>query len=139
MYEHRSTTPDGPLTRIVYRSRCLVADAPPPFLSAILGVSRRNNVATGVTGVLLFDGTNFLQAIEGRRGEVEELYERIARDLRHEEIELIECRPIAARGYSDEPMAYIDGQDGEAGTLGDLLSWASALGAVSDADRREPH
>jgi hypothetical protein len=123
MYQRRKNTHDGPLTRLVYRSRCVPPDAPalPPVLD-ILSVARRNNVVTGVTGVLLFDGTTFVQAIEGERGEVEDLYESIARDPRHEEIELIECRPIAARGYRPDPMAYVDGPDADAAALRGLLS-----------------
>jgi hypothetical protein len=121
--------PDGQLARVVYRSRSLLpkaaADA---YLTDLLRLSRHNNTRAGLTGVLLFDGTNFLQAIEGRIDDVEALFETIACDLRHEEIELIEFKPIATRDYRSFPMAYVEGLAAEHGTLRNLQA---AIGAAS--------
>ncbi len=133
MSERRSAIPEGQLARVVYRSHALLPaalDHRTPAVSEILRVARRNNTETGLTGVLLFDGANFLQAIEGDIGFVESLYESIACDLRHEELEVIEFKPIAARAYRSFPMAYIEGLAAERDTLGHLHS---ALVAAGDA------
>jgi len=79
--------------------------------------------------VLLFDGTNFLQALEGAIDDVEALFENIACDLRHEEIELIEFKPIATRDYRSFPMAYVEGLAAEHDTLRHLHA---ALGASDE-------
>jgi hypothetical protein len=121
--------PDGQLARVVYRSRSLLPKAAADVhLTELLRLARRNNTRAGVTGVLLFDGTNFLQAIEGRIDDVEALFENIACDLRHEEIELIEFKPIATRDYRSFPMAYVEGLAAEHGTLRNLQA---AIGAAS--------
>jgi hypothetical protein len=117
------------LVRVIYRSHSLLPDAPRAAktgVTDILVVARRKNTQTGVTGVLLFDGMHFMQALEGARDEVEQVYERIARDLRHEDIELLECRPIAERGYRDFPMAYVEGPATERTNLRRLLASLAA-------------
>ena len=49
-------------------------------IEQILLVSRRNNEAAEITGVLLFSDTNFSQALEGPRAEFERLYETLNHD-----------------------------------------------------------
>jgi hypothetical protein len=134
MSEHDKATAEGQLARVIYRSHSLLPDAADdriPAMSEILRVARQRNAQTGLTGVLVFDGTNFLQAIEGDIGRVESLYESISCDLRHEDIELIEFKPIAARDYRNFPMAYIEGLAAESDTLAHLFS---ALTAVRGAE-----
>jgi hypothetical protein len=58
-------------------------------LRAILKSSKRNNDAARVTGYLIFDGTNFVQILEGARADVESVYERIGRDKRHHRLKVI--------------------------------------------------
>ncbi len=126
--------PETRLARVIYRSHSVLSDATDdraPAVAEILRVARRNNARTGLTGVLLFDGVNFLQAIEGDIAGVEGAYERIACDLRHEDIELIEFKPIAERDYRGFPMAYVEGLAAEQQTLRHLLP---ALTARDGAD-----
>jgi hypothetical protein len=137
MSEQRSVLPEGQLARVIYRSHSLLPQAPDdrtPAVTEILRVARRNNAQAGLTGVLLFDGANFLQAIEGDIGHVESVYETIACDLRHEDIEVIEFKPIAARAYRGFPMAYVEGLAAERDTLGRLRS---ALMATTGAEPEE--
>ncbi len=123
---------------MVYRSHSLLpktaADGDAD-LADLLRHARRNNAQLGLTGVLLFDGTNFLQAIEGAVDVVETVFESIACDLRHEEIELIEFKPIAVREYAGFPMAYVEGLAAERDTLRHLPAMldASAGGAIKGA------
>jgi hypothetical protein len=121
------------LARVVYRSHSLLPeeiDDRAPVVAEILRVARRNNTQTGLTGVLLFDGTSFLQAIEGNIEAVESIYESIACDRRHEDIEVIEFKPIGARDYRSFPMAYVEGLDAERATLGHLRAALVAAGGA---------
>jgi hypothetical protein len=102
---------DGvPLAHLIYRSRSTLARRstdPKIALSAILHQSRRNNERHGLTGVLLFDGETFVQAIEGPLECLETVYEAIACDQRHEDVEVMELSMIDRREYGDWTMAYI--------------------------------
>ena len=49
----------------------------------ILAVSRRNNAAAEITGLLIAGGNRFLQALEGPGAAVQLTYDRICRDPRH--------------------------------------------------------
>ncbi len=47
-------------------------------LAVILDVSRKRNVETGLTGVMLVSGGSFYQTLEGNRDEVTQTFFRIA-------------------------------------------------------------
>jgi hypothetical protein len=141
MSEQRSAMSEGQLARVVYRSHSRLPekiDDRTPAVTEILRVARRNNTQTGLTGVLLFDGASFLQAIEGDIDRVESLYESIACDLRHEDIEVLEFRPIAARAYRSAPMAYVEGLAAERDTLGHLRAALVADGGLQDDEENMP-
>lgn len=74
--------------RLIYKSRAnrqidwnLVRD--------IINKSEEKNPDAGITGVLLATATHFLQVLEGSFDEVNELFIRIVRDPRHDQIQLI--------------------------------------------------
>ena len=52
-------------------------------LRELLAKSRSNNMAAGITGMLLYHEGSFLQVLEGPSEAVEHLYARIRRDKRH--------------------------------------------------------
>lgn len=66
-------------------------------VDAILAASARNNQARGITGLLLFNGRNFLQLLEGEHGMVEELMATITADPRHSGVSVLDRRSIAQR------------------------------------------
>lgn len=93
--------------RIVYVSRNLLdPDAAEAAMREILDVSRRNNVQVGVTGALLFSDDCFAQALEGPLDAVEETFERIQCDLRHNDVVVLEAGPATGREFPDWSMAY---------------------------------
>jgi len=53
------------LVRLLYASR--VVDPQPDVIESILAQSRQFNPSTGITGILVYSGDIFLQAIEGGR------------------------------------------------------------------------
>ncbi len=65
----------------------------------ILPASIRNNRHVGVTGALLACDGWFLQALEGRRIDVEHTLRRIERDHNHHAIRRIAAGPIAERRF----------------------------------------
>ena len=71
----------------------------------ILAVAHRNNPQKGVTGALLYSGGYFCQVIEGPQEVLEELFETIQLDGRHNAVTVLHFEPIAARGFSDWAMA----------------------------------
>ena len=91
------------LVRLMYASRAVPAvDA--EELLAILRKSRDNNPALGVTGVLCFSEGIFLQVLEGGRSAVNRLYNRIAADPRHTQVELLRYDEISERRFAGWAM-----------------------------------
>lgn len=81
--------------QIVYLSRATrpVDDAE---LAQIEEIATFNNKRDGVTGLLAYDGTRFLQALEGGRDVLHRTLDRIRNDDRHASFDLITDRPVSA-------------------------------------------
>jgi len=94
------------LVRLLYASR--VKDATPEAIDKILSQSRSHNPSTGITGILCYGGGIFLQAIEGGRGPVNELYGMIQKDPRHEQVELLYYEEISERRFGDWTMGQVN-------------------------------
>ncbi len=94
------------LVRLLYVSRAV--DTSPPAIEAILTQSRQHNPATGITGVLCYGGGIFLQAIEGGRSMVSELYGHIQRDPRHKDVELLAFEEISERRFGGWTMGHVN-------------------------------
>lgn len=73
-------------------------------LVEILGVSERNNRRDELTGVLLRHDGRFLQAIEGRRADVDRLMDRLHCDPRHANLRLLSDRAVPTRLFGDWAM-----------------------------------
>ena len=76
----------------------------PEMLSDILRVSRRNNAAAGVTGLLIVGGRRFLQALEGPVDAVQSTYDRVAADPRHFAVVQLARDTITERQFPDWAM-----------------------------------
>jgi hypothetical protein len=70
------------------------------LLGDILTVSRRNNAANGVTGLLLAGGQRFLQVLEGELEAVHATYARICADPRHFATVQLAEGPTAERTFA---------------------------------------
>lgn len=73
---------------------------------------RRNEIA-GITGALFFGGEYFLQVIEGEEAAVETLFNRIRRDRRHRDIEIIAYNDIASRLFREWPLKLMNGSNSD--------------------------
>jgi hypothetical protein len=97
------------LVRLLYASRAadsVNADA----LAAIVKRSKEHNPSVGVTGVLCFctNAHVFLQVLEGGRGAVSALYNRIAQDPRHRDVALLSYEEIGERHFSSWSMGQVN-------------------------------
>lgn len=93
------------LTQYVYISTA--PTLPREAVDAILATSARNNPARGITGLLLFNGRNFLQLLEGEEGEVAALMDTITADPRHSGVSVLDRRGIAVRTCPDWAMKRV--------------------------------
>ncbi|MEO7774096.1 MAG: BLUF domain-containing protein [Steroidobacteraceae bacterium] len=74
----------------------------------LLDDSRRANEAAGITGMLLQCNGSFLQVLEGRPDALENAFEWIYSDPRHNAIAQIAFEPVTHRAFGDWSMAYTD-------------------------------
>jgi len=95
------------LVRLMYASRA-VPTVNQEELVAILRKSKANNPAVGVTGVLCFSEGIFLQVLEGGRRGVNQLYNRIAGDPRHTDVELLVYEEIGERRFAGWSMGQVN-------------------------------
>lgn len=94
-------------------------------IEAILETSNRNNIRSGITGVLMFNGINFLQTLEGGDVQVNELIESIKLDPRHSGVTTIRSEHDDKRFFEDFSMAYLSENIGDA---------VSVLSGVKNSD-----
>lgn len=94
------------LVRLLYASRAI--DTSPDAIEAILAQSRLHNPECGITGILCYGGGIFLQAIEGGRMAISELYGHIQRDLRHKEVVLLHYEEISERRFAGWTMGAVN-------------------------------
>jgi hypothetical protein len=94
------------LVRLLYASRAI--DTSEAAIEAILAQSRQHNPECGITGILCYGGGVFLQAIEGGRMAVSELYSHIQKDVRHSEVVLLHYEEILERRFGGWTMGQVN-------------------------------
>ncbi len=94
------------LVRLLYASRAI--DISAEAIEAILSQSRQHNPECGITGILCYGGGIFLQAIEGGRMAVSELYGHIQKDPRHKDVVLLHYEEIAERRFGGWTMGQVN-------------------------------
>ena len=76
-------------------------------LEDIHRIARDLNALDGISGLLVFNGTRFLQVIEGSEAAVDDLVERLRRDPRHTGFEVRDERSIERRSFPDWSMELV--------------------------------
>jgi hypothetical protein len=94
------------LVRLLYASRAV--DTQPEAIEGILAKSREFNPSSGITGILCYGGGIFLQAIEGGRNAISELYGHIQHDARHKNVVLLHYEEISERRFSGWTMGQVN-------------------------------
>lgn len=94
------------LVRLLYASRAV--DTSAGAIEAILTQARQYNPTCGITGILCYGGGIFLQAIEGGRMAINQLYGHIQRDARHRDVVLLQYEEISERRFSGWTMGQVN-------------------------------
>ena len=76
-------------------------------LHAIHRSAREHNAIDGITGLLVFNGTHFLQIVEGAEPAIDDLLARLRADPRHSSLEVRDQRTVAARSFPDWSMELV--------------------------------
>ncbi|OOG41156.1 BLUF domain-containing protein [Polaromonas sp. A23] len=95
------------LVRLLYASRS-ANPASSEVTEAILAQSRSHNPAMGITGILCYGGGIFLQALEGGRDQVSDLYGHIQKDPRHKDVVLLHYEEITERRFGGWTMGQVN-------------------------------
>jgi len=94
------------LVRLLYCSRAV--DSSPDAVESILAQSRQHNPLSGITGILCYGSGVFLQAIEGGRMQVSDLFGHIQKDPRHKDVALLHFEEIAERRFGGWAMGQVN-------------------------------
>jgi len=120
---------DEPIWRLAYRSLATFDDAGGQATDAlvfdIVAVSDQNNRRAGLTGALVHDRGAFLQVLEGPVQAIEATFDRLASDLRHRSIQVIEYRRVEARMFPEWGMVL-------AKSLSEQRARIAAIGCSTD-------
>ncbi|EKK4016168.1 diguanylate phosphodiesterase [Cronobacter sakazakii] len=95
------------LSTLIYRSR-LKGDIDQASLQAIVRQAQTRNAQMQVSGILVFDGHQFLQVLEGPLHAVEALFERISQDERHDFVVELMRDYAPRRHFENVGMALFD-------------------------------
>jgi hypothetical protein len=94
----------GQVQQICYMSRAAALDD--DTIRSIRDVAEIRNRADAITGLLLSDGTRFLQAIEGPAVALRACFARIVRDPRHYDIVTITSGLVRTRQFGNWSMRH---------------------------------
>ena len=95
------------LVRLLYASRLVDAESK-TATESILSQSKAHNPTSGITGILCYGGGIFLQALEGGRSAVSELYGHIQKDSRHKDVVLLHYEEIMERRFGGWTMGQVN-------------------------------
>lgn len=94
------------LKTLTYTSRARL-DLTESDLADIHASARHFNALDGITGLLVFDGTRFLQILEGAEEAVDTLVERLRADPRHSAFEVRDERFVEERSFPGWSMELV--------------------------------
>ncbi|HYI40732.1 MAG TPA: BLUF domain-containing protein [Allosphingosinicella sp.] len=94
------------LKTLTYTSRARL-DLRDEEVSAIHQTARHLNALDGISGLLLFDGSRFLQIVEGSEDAVDNLVGRLRMDPRHSAFEIRDERYVERRSFADWSMELV--------------------------------
>jgi hypothetical protein len=102
--------PEAELHRLIYCSRNRISGSSADTIAEIEGIlsaAQRNNAACDITGALIFNSGIFAQVLEGSRGGIETTFERIQRDPRHGDVNILAFEPTPQRFFPSWSMAFV--------------------------------
>ena len=118
------------LVRLVYKSSpnfVVDGSAVDKEIKGILDVARERNARSGITGGLLFTQRFFFQILEGEDVAIDALFNKIAGDTRHKNVEVLSKDVIKRRRFYAWSMAHVKMRSQEFDLLDRLLANPSDL------------
>lgn len=103
-------TNDPDLLRVVYFSHHTSGMTPEWMawdIDTILEKSQINNERADVTGALIFNRGVFGQVLEGPIAAVEDTFERIQLDERHDQITVLDLSRVSERAFANWSMGFV--------------------------------
>lgn len=94
------------LVRLIYASKISSAFEI-EHVKDIVEKATRRNIKNDITGLLCFNRNYFLQCIEGERSVVNETFNKICADERHERVTMMSYDEIKEREFTDWAMEYV--------------------------------
>jgi hypothetical protein len=80
-------------------------------LAELRDLAAARNCSLNITGLLMFDGTRFIQALEGDAAAVQAVMDRIANDSRHDNISYFKPIETDRRQFNSWRTEYRDESD----------------------------
>lgn len=102
----------------------------------ILKEAREFNAKNGITGVLMFRGGIFLQLLEGEEEVVTQLYEKIEKDPRHDNVINILKTKTDKRLYEEWDMGFKEVSDLDVKFVNEILSWNKLITNAEEIDEK---
>lgn len=97
------------MIRLLYLSNdCKHQNESGNHLREILEESQKNNLAQGITGILIHGGGMYLQVIEGPQEKVLRQYVKILDDKRHSDCKIVLISTIQERAFPKWSMASLE-------------------------------
>lgn len=104
---------DDTTFRLIYRSRVRIPyEQRRAELGTLFSGARSNNKKQRITGALMLSDDWFVQTLEGEESAVRELFARIERDPRHDQVALLGASVVGERVFGRWSMAKV-ATDGE--------------------------
>jgi len=125
------------LRRIVYTSQASEQFSKRSLLD-LLHESRAFNTIDNISGVLMHRNGYFLQVIEGESEAVDNLFKRLLRDPRHNEVKIIHDTFVNSLLFSDWAMGCADFDEPELSMLPGIRTDLSDSQVVEDLIIRLP-
>lgn len=80
------------------------------------------NALDGITGLLVYNGSHFLQIVEGASDAIDDLLQRLRRDPRHSDIEVVDESMAESVSFPDWSMSLVKVSAGRFDARGDLAT-----------------
>ena len=99
---------DSALIQLVYvSSLTFAARLKASIFDEVQGHAHAYNEQNGITGILCYGNSHFLQCIEGKKSKVLALQERIFSDTRHKNVKILLIQEIDQRSFVDWRMRLL--------------------------------
>ena len=120
---HRPPREATPLVSLTYTSAVTHLLSVAELVELIEQI-RPKNERLGVTGLLLYSGGNVIQTLEGTSYAVDDVFDAIRADPRHDDVHVVERREVGDRSFATWSMGFRNVSAREVAQLQDFGAFA---------------